>query len=50
MLAKFQGRGEINATAPELGPTTVRFTVSGDPKAINLGDLQVLSLIHILLN
>lgn len=41
VLAKFQGRGEINATAPELGPTTVRFTVSGDPKAISLGDLQV---------
>ena len=41
VLAKFQGQGEIDTTAPELGPATVRFTVTGDPKAITLGDLQV---------
>ncbi len=40
-LARFQSQGEMNATAPELGPATLRFTASGDPNTIKLEQLRL---------
>ncbi len=41
VLARFEGRGEINATLPELGPATLKFTAAGDPQAIKLDELRL---------
>lgn len=41
VLARFEGRGEINATLPELGPATLKFTAAGDEQAIKLDDLRL---------
>lgn len=39
--ADFQGQGEINATAPQLGPVTLRFNAKGSPQAITLEQLRL---------
>ncbi len=41
VLARFRGTGEIDATVPELGPATVRFTAAGDPHALKLDELRL---------
>ena len=41
VLARFEGRGEINATLPELGPATLKFAAAGDERAIKLDDLRL---------
>ncbi|HRD65533.1 MAG TPA: translocation/assembly module TamB domain-containing protein [Candidatus Competibacter sp.] len=41
VLARFRGKGEIDATVPELGPATVRFAAAGDPSAIKLDELHL---------
>jgi translocation and assembly module TamB len=41
VLSRFQSQGEINATAPELGPATLRFSASGDPNTIKLEQLRL---------
>ena len=41
VMARFNGKGEIKTVAPELGPTTVQFAATGDPKAITLSELRV---------
>ncbi len=41
VLDRFEGQGEINATVPELGPATVRFTAAGDAHALKLDDLRL---------
>ncbi|CDI01027.1 exported hypothetical protein [Candidatus Competibacter denitrificans Run_A_D11] len=41
VMSRFTGQGEIAATLPELGKTTVRFTVAGDPQNIKIDTLQV---------
>ena len=41
VLARFQGQGEIDATMPELGPASLRFTAAGDPHAIKLDELRL---------
>lgn len=38
---QFRGQGEINATVPELGPATLRFTADGDQHAIKLDELRL---------
>ena len=41
VMARFEGQGEINATLPELGPATLKFTAAGDERAIKLDDLRL---------
>ncbi len=41
MLARFQGQGEIDATVPELGPATLRFTAAGNDKTVRLNELKL---------
>ncbi len=41
VLDRFEGQGEINATVPELGPAAVRFTATGDARALKLDDLRL---------
>ncbi|MFZ1827451.1 MAG: hypothetical protein WAW42_01500, partial [Candidatus Competibacteraceae bacterium] len=33
VMARFKGKGSINATLPDLGPTTLHFTAAGDEQA-----------------
>jgi len=41
VLARFEGRGEITATLPELGPATLKFTAAGDDRALKLDELRL---------
>jgi translocation and assembly module TamB len=41
VLARFEGRGEITATLPELGPATLTFAAAGDERALKLDELQL---------
>lgn len=45
-LSRFQSQGEMTATAPEIGPTTLRFTADGDAKAIKLHELRLAAAQH----
>jgi translocation and assembly module TamB len=46
VMARFEGRGEIKATAPEIGPATLRFTATGDEKAVRLDELKLIAADH----
>jgi len=46
VMARFEGKGEIQATAPEIGPATLRFTAAGDEKAIRLDALKLTAADH----
>lgn len=39
VLARFEGRGEITATLPELGPATLKFAAAGDESSLKLDEL-----------
>ncbi|NJM11503.1 MAG: hypothetical protein HC889_06135 [Synechococcaceae cyanobacterium SM1_2_3] len=41
VLTQFQGHGEIAATLPELGPTTVRFNAEGNDQQIKFKELRL---------
>ena len=41
VLARFEGQGTINATLPELGPATLKFTAAGDEQALKLDELRL---------
>ncbi|HRY18849.1 MAG TPA: translocation/assembly module TamB domain-containing protein [Candidatus Competibacteraceae bacterium] len=46
VMARFEGQGEIKATAPEIGPATLRFTAAGDEKAVRLDTLKLRTANH----
>jgi len=46
VMARFEGKGEIKATAPEIGPATLRFTAAGDEKAVRLDALKLTATDH----
>ena len=41
VLTQFQGHGEIAATLPELGPTTVRFNAEGNDQQVKFNELRL---------
>jgi translocation and assembly module TamB len=41
VLARFEGRGEISATLPELGPATLKFAAAGDEQSLKLDELRL---------
>ncbi|MDG4553342.1 MAG: translocation/assembly module TamB domain-containing protein [Candidatus Competibacter sp.] len=41
VLTRFEGQGEIQATLPELGPATLRFSAAGDDQAVRLDTLKL---------
>lgn len=41
VMARFKGKGSINATLPELGPTTLHFAAAGDEQALQLDALKL---------
>ena len=41
VMARFTGKGSIDATLPELGPTNLRFVAAGDEQGLKLDSLQL---------
>ncbi len=41
VLARFEGRGQISTTLPELGPATLRVAAAGDEQALRLSELKL---------